>query len=205
MSRRSIVGELWASQRLTIVVGSAAAGLAVVVALIVALVATPVYRAQTQVSIRPRIADLGAAEAAARLVRNYAVWVDSEAYAERLTPEHRGGLSAAQIVRNVRTDGDADRLLVTIQSEDSDGARAASVANALAELLVDEVATPERVNDREKGLEVAVIDPARPQSAPVWPRLEIALPIAALIGALLGAGTAWLVLKRPEARSAAET
>ena len=88
------------------------ATLAVVVALIVVLAATPIYRAQTNVSIRPRVADLGAAEAAARLVNNYAAWVDSEAYAARLTSEQRAGLSLAGVVRNVRTNGEIGRAHV---------------------------------------------------------------------------------------------
>ena len=179
--------------RLYLVGAAASAILAVVIALVVVLVATPVYRASTDVSIRPRIADLGAAEASARLIRNYAAWVDSEAYAARLPDTERGGLSDGEIVRNVRTNGDGDRLLVTIQSEDSNAARAASTVNGLATLLVADVATPERLNDRVRGLEVSVIDAARPPGAPVWPRAEVALPIAAALGAVLGVGTIWLV------------
>ncbi|MDE2868178.1 MAG: hypothetical protein OXR64_01375 [Chloroflexota bacterium] len=179
--------------RLYLVGGAAAAVVAAVIALIVVLVATPVYRASTDVSIRPRIADLGAAEASARLIRNYAAWVASEAYASRLPEAERGGLSDEEIVRNVRTNGDGDRLVVTIQSEDSNAARAAATVNGLAALLVAEVATPERLNDRERGLEVAVIDPARAPGAPVWPRVEVALPIAAVLGAVLGVVAIWLV------------
>ncbi|MDE2901729.1 MAG: hypothetical protein OXP73_01730 [Chloroflexota bacterium] len=179
--------------RLFLVGGAVSAIVAVVIALIVVLVATPVYRASTDVSIRPRIADLGAAEASARLIRNYAAWVDSEAYAARLPEAERSGLSDEEVVRNVRTNGDGDRLVVTIQSEDSNAARAAATANGLAALLVAEVATPERLNDRERGLEVAVIDAARPPGAPVWPRIEVALPIAAMLGAVLGIAGIWLV------------
>ena len=179
--------------RLYLVGAGASAVVAALIALVVVLVATPVYRVATDVSIRPRIADLGAAEASARLIRNYAAWVDSEAYAARLPDTDRGGLSDGEIVRNVRTNGDGDRLLVTIQSEDSNAARAASTVNGLAALLVADVATPERLNDRERGLEVSVIDAARPPGAPVWPRAEVALPIAAVLGAVLGVGAIWLV------------
>lgn len=179
--------------RLFLVGGAAAAVVAALIALIVVLVATPVYRASTDVSIRPRIADLGAAEASARLIRNYAAWVDSEAYAARLPDADRGGLTDGEIVRNVRTNGDGDRLVVTIQSEDSNAARAAVTVNGLAALLVAEVATPERLNDRERGLEVAVIDAARAPGAPVWPRAEVALPIAAVLGSVLGIAAIWLV------------
>lgn len=179
--------------RLYLVGSAASAVVAIVIALVVVLVATPVYRASTDVSIRPRIADLGAAEASARLIRNYAAWVDSEAYAARLPESERGGLSDEEIVRNVRTNGDGDRLLVTIQSEDSNATRAASTVNGLAELLVADVATPERLNDRERGLEIAVIDAARAPGAPVWPRAEVALPIAAVLGAVLSVGAIWLV------------
>ena len=196
MRQRSVLTALWNSQKEVLVSGLGGAGLSVVVALIVGLAAIPTYRAETNVSIRPRIADLGTAEASARLVRNYAIWVDSESYASRLTEERKGGLSTEQIVANVRTHGDPDRLLVTIQSEDYDRVRAAMTANALAEMLVAEVATPERVNNPEKGIEVAIIDPAKPPVNPVWPLLEIILPIAAVIGAFLGASVMWLSQNR---------
>ncbi len=170
-----------------------AAVLAIVVGTILVVVAEPTFRASTSVSIRPRIADLGAAEAAARLVRNYAAWVNSEAYAARLGTESRGGLSDAEIVARVRTNGDSDRLLVRIQAEDEMPGRAAAIVNGLASALVAEVATPERVDDPEKGLEIAVVDEARPPTQSVWPRAEVILPVAAIVGAVVGAAMAWLV------------
>lgn len=175
------------------IAGAAAAVIAVIVSAIVVAVAEPVYRASTDVSIRPRIADLGASEAASRLIRNYAVWVDSEDYAARLSPEVRGGLSDAEIVKRVRTNGDSDRLVVTIQAEDEDADRAAAVVNGLADALVAEVATPARLNDPEKGLEIAVIDAARAPGAPTWPRGEVVIPVAAIVGAVVGAAVAWLI------------
>ena len=176
-----------------VIAGAAAAVIAVIVSAVVVAVAEPVYRASTNVSIRPRIADLGASEAASRLIRNYAVWVDSEDYAMRLSSEVRGGLSDAEIVNRVRTNGDSDRLVVTIQAEDADADRAAAVVNGLADALVAEVATPARLNDREKGLEIAVIDAARAPGAPTWPRGEVVIPVAAIVGAVVGAAVAWLI------------
>ena len=176
-----------------VIAGAAAAMIAVIVSVIVVVVAEPVYRASTSVSIRPRIADLGASEAASRLIRNYAVWVDSEDYAARLSPEVQGGLSDADIVHRVRTDGDSDRLVVTIQAEDEDADRAAALVNGLAEALVAEVATPARLNDPEKGLEIAIIDAARAPGAPTWPRGEVVIPVAAIVGAVVGAAVAWLI------------
>lgn len=175
------------------IAGAAAAVVAVIVSAIVVAVAEPVYRASTDVSIRPRIADLGASEAASRLIRNYAVWVDSEDYAMRLSPEVRGGLSDAEIVKRVRTNGDSDRLLVTIQAEDENADRAAAVVNGLADALVAEVATPARLNDPEKGLEISVIDAAKAPGAPTWPRGEVVIPVAAIVGAVVGAAVAWLI------------
>ena len=186
------------------IAGAAAAVIAVIVSAIVVAVAEPVYRASTDVSIRPRIADLGASEAASRLIRNYAVWVDSEDYAARLSPDVRGGLSDADIVHRVRTNGDSDRLVVTIQAEDQDADRAAAVVNGLADSLVAEVATPARLNDPEKGLEIAVIDAARAPGAPTWPRGEVVIPIAAIVGAVVGAAVAWLIAPTiPPARNEA--
>ena len=182
--------------------GITAALIAAAIAIVVVIIATPIYRAETTVSIRPRISDLGAAEAAARLVQNYAVWVDSEAYAARLTEKQRAGLTEGAIVQNVRARGDSERMLVIIQSEDSNAARAASTVNSLADLLVAEIAIPERVSDPVRGLEIAVIDRALVPRSAVWPRSEIALPLAALLGFGLSSAAIWLVW--PMARAAGD-
>ncbi len=182
----------WPLNRWSVATAALSGAIAVLVALVIVLVASPIYRAETNVSIRPRIADLGTAEAAGRLIRNYAVWVDSAAYASRIAEDARRGLSVPQVLENVRVGGDPDRLLVTIQSEDTDPARAAATVNGLAALLVDEVAVPARTDDPEKGLEVAIIDPAAAPTSAVWPRPEVVLPLAAAIGAVLGATYAWL-------------
>jgi capsular polysaccharide biosynthesis protein len=172
--------------------GTLSAVLAVVVGAILIAVADPVFRASTNVSIRPRIADLGAAEAAARLVRNYATWVDSEAYAKRLGAESRGGLSNAEVVNKVRTKGDSNALVVAIQADDENPDRAASLVNGLAEALVAEIASPERLDDPEKGLEISIIDAARTPDHSVWPRAEVILPVGAIIGAAVGTVVTWL-------------
>ncbi len=187
--------------RLYMVGGVAAALIAAAIALVVALIATPIYRAETSVSIRPRISDLGSAEAAARLVQNYAVWVDSKAYAARLSEKQRDGLTEAAIVQNVRARGDSDRMLVIIQSEDSDAARAASTVNNLADLLVAEIAIPERVSDPVRGLEIDVIDRAPVPGSAVWPRIELALPLAAMLGFGLSSAAIWLIWPMVRLRS----
>ena len=168
-----------------------AAAAALIASVIVVAVAKPVYRAATHVSIRPRVADLGASEAASRLIRNYAVWVGSEAYASRLSDAERGGLSARDVATRVRAGADPDRLLVTIVAEDSDAARGAGIANALANALVAEVSTPERLSDAERGLEVAVIDLAPTPVEPVWPRPLVILPSAVVLGAVVGGAVMW--------------
>jgi len=183
---------LWRVSRPVVVGAALAAAVALVVGLVLTVAATPVYRAEVAVSIRPRVADLGAAEAAARLVRNYAAWVDSEAYAQRLTPDERAGLSPVDVVRNVRTSGDSDRFMVVIQSEDSVPARAAGTVNGLAAALIRELATPSRLDDPVRGLEIGLVDPARPPAASVWPRAEVILPVAAVLGALVGGALAGL-------------
>ena len=187
--------------RLYLVGGVAAALIAAAIALVVTLIATPIYRAETAVSIRPRISDLGSAEAAARLVQNYAVWVDSKAYAARLSEKQRDGLTEGAIVQNVRTRGDSNRMLVIIQSEDSNAARAASTVNSLADLLVAEIAIPERVSDPVRGLEIDVIDRASVPGSAVWPRIEIALPLAAMLGFGLSSAAIWLVWPMARVRS----
>ena len=111
-----------------------------IVALIVALAQDAQYVATTSVSLRPRAADVDAAEAADRIGANLAAWVESESFAAKLDAGESGNLSPRQISENAHARAVPKEMRVLLEFEDSQPERAASVVNGLARILVEEAA-----------------------------------------------------------------
>ena len=174
-----------------------------VVALIVALTQEARYVATTAVSLRPRAADVDAAEAADRIGANLAAWIESESFAAKLDAGESGGLSLRQISENAHARAVPKEMRVLLEFEDSQPDRAASVVNGLARVLVEEAAKSLRDAPSELALDIEQMDPARPPSASSQPRPEIAAAIGAVLGLALSAIIAALLgwLGQPYARN----
>ncbi len=160
-----------------------AAGLAGLVgALLVSLMQQPRFRATTSVSMRSTEADLGMAEAADRLAGNTAAWVESETFAARLTEAETGGLDPIAIADRTRARALPKQMRLIIEFEDESAQRAAAVANGLARVAVASAMADLDGAD----LKIARIAPARIPTSPISPRLELALPVGLILGALAG-------------------
>lgn len=166
------------------------------VALVVSFAQDARYVASTSVSFRPRVADIDAAEAADRIGANFAVWIESEAYAARLTVDESGGLAPLQISANTEARAVPKEMRVLLDYEDSQPGRAASVANGLARVLVQAANKALRDAPHELALDIEPMDPARIPDGPAWPRAEIAAAIGAVLGlalsAIVAATLGWL-------------
>ena len=178
-----LVGE----NRITIIGVIIAGALGVLVAAVLSLVQESRYVASTSVSFRPRVADVDAAEAADRIAANFASWVESESFAEKLTQEEAGGLAPRQVSDKTRARAVLKEMRVLLEFEDTRADRAASVANGLARVLVAESRRSIEQQDDEFALDIEPMDPARVPDTPVWPRMEIAIPIGATVGLAVSA------------------
>lgn len=174
-----------------------------IVALIVALTQETRYVATTAVSLRPRAADVDAAEAADRIGANLAAWIESESFAAKLDAGESGGLSLRQISENAHARAVPKEMRVLLEFEDSQPDRAALVVNGLARVLVEEGARSLRDAPNELALDIEQMDPARAPTAPSQPRPEIAAAIGAVLGLALSAMIAALLgwLSQPYRRS----
>ena len=174
-----------------------------IVALIVALAQDARYVATTSVSLRPRAADVDAAEAADRIGANLAAWVESESFATKLDAGESGNLSPRQISENAHARAVPKEMRVLLEFEDSQPERAASVVNGLARILVEEAAESLRDAPAELALDIQQMDPARAPTGPSQPRPEIAAAIGAVLGLALSTIIAALLgwLRQPYARN----
>lgn len=161
------------------------AGLAgLIAALAVSLWQQPQFTATTSVSLRSTEADLGMAEAADRLASNTAAWVASETFAGRLTEAEAGGLDPIAIADYTRARALPKEMRLIIEFEDENAARAAAVADGLARVAVESAGNSLEGAD----LEISQIALARVPVSPTSPRMEIALPVGLILGALVGMG-----------------
>ena len=174
-----------------------------VVALIVALTQEARYVAATSVSLRPRAADVDAAEAADRIGANFAAWVESESFAAKLDAGESGSLSPRQISGNAHARAVPKEMRVLLEFEDSQPERAASVVNGLARVLVEEAAKSLGDAPDELALDIEQMDPARTPTGPSQPRPAIAAAIGAVLGLALSTLIAALFgwLSQPYARN----
>lgn len=186
----------WSAHKTASAAALAAAIAGALAALVISLVQEPTYAAETSVSLRPRVADVDAAEAADRLAANLAAWAVTEKYAFLLTSQETAGLTPREIAGNAKARAVVKEMRVQVAFEDSDPQRAASVANGLARVLVEEGTRSLRFASPAEALEVEQMDKASAPPRPVWPRPEIAIPAGAVLGlaagALLGALLGWL-------------
>ena len=97
---------------------------------------TPVYRATQTVLIQPARADLGLTESATRLVRSYAVWLDSDQVAADVIDTLRLDMTPGQLNGAVVVNPDSLRLTVQIEVELGDQEIAREVAQAYGQELV---------------------------------------------------------------------
>ena len=175
-----------------------------IVALIVALTQETRYVATTAVSLRPRAADVDAAEAADRIGANLAAWIESESFRGKARRQRiRRPFVAANLGETPTPGRSRRRCGCYWSSRTHNRTGAASVANGLARVLVEEGARSLRDAPNELALDIEQMDPARAPTAPSQPRPEIAAAIGAVLGLALSAMIAALLgwLSQPYARN----
>lgn len=99
--------------------------------------------------------------------------------------------SAASLARNVLVETDPDTVIITITSTASDRDRSATVANAVADELIE---TVQRVERRNSGglVQLSVVQRATPPADPFTPRMPVNLALGLLGGLVVGLSAALL-------------
>ncbi len=165
-----------------------ATAMATVVGVALGLSAEETYEARAQLLVGPLNTDGDTMRASGELAQTYAQLATSDSVlsrvAEDLDVPHRELSSGVRATANSTT----RFLVVRARSHDREGS--AEVANAVALQLVDQ---SKRDGTRPEG-QLWVIDPAGAPAAPVSPRLDLIVPLAAVAG-LLGSLTLVLLFE----------
>lgn len=147
---------------------------------LVARAQTSIYEAEAQLLVGPISGDFDTLEASRQLAVTYADLVTSRGMRAATARQlDIGELRASDVDA---TANDLTRLL-TIRARDESPTDAASIANTLAQRLAELSAG----KDRPQG-NVQVVDPARPPTDPVAPRVGLLTALGAFAGLLIGLG-----------------
>lgn len=141
---------------------------------------SPVYRATQTVLIQPARADLGLTESATRLVRSYAVWLDSDQVASTVIDELQLDMTPNQLNAATVVSPDSLRLTVQIEVELGDIETARRVAQAYGQQLVRFRFEENQKNRLEDRIDALMQDVARVELDSPRP------PLNAVAGGVLG-------------------
>jgi capsular polysaccharide biosynthesis protein len=164
---------------------------------------TPVFRATQTVLIQPARADLGLTESATRLVRSYAVWLDSDRVATNVIDTLRLDMTPGQLNGAVVVNPDSLRLTVQIEVELGDQEIAREVAQAYGQELVRFRFEENQKNRLEDRIDALMQDVARVELDSPRPTLNAIA--GGVLGLILGAVVVFVleylesaIIRRPE-------
>jgi capsular polysaccharide biosynthesis protein len=145
---------------------------------------TPIYRATQTVLIEPARADLGLTESATRLVRQYAVRLDSDFTAARVIDTLRLDMTPGEMNGATVVNSDALRLTIQIEVELPDAEIARQVAQEFGNQLVQYRFQENQQNRLEDRITASLQDVARVDLDRPRPPLNAAA--GGVLGLILG-------------------
>lgn len=146
-------------------------------------VLTPVYAASTTLIAFKRdapVVDYATLQLHRQLVKTYGEIVKSRRVVEQVIRELRFPLGYTEFQRKIKVKLFRDTELLEIVVEDPDPYVAASTANALARVFIEEVTALTGMGD------LVIVDQAVPPTKPVRPRPAWNMAVAGCVGLVLG-------------------
>ena len=189
-----IVRKGWMIIVAVMLVGVAAAGLST-------LAATPKYTASTQLFVSVQSSESSSASdlvqgssAAQQKVRSYVDVVTSRSVLSPVIDELGLAVTPQQLADQINAETPTNTVLIDITVQDTDGERAAEIANAVgasfASVVVDELESP--TGGGPSLVKIATVEPAISATTPSSPRPLINIALGLLAGLALGIGAAVL-------------
>ncbi|MGD1995557.1 MAG: Wzz/FepE/Etk N-terminal domain-containing protein [Anaerolineae bacterium] len=147
---------------------------------------TPTYQSTVQVVIEPARPDLGLTESAKMLLRSYMTVADSNRWAQQVIERLRLDMTPQQLRSDARFAAEIDRMVITIEIEDTDGEQANRIAGEWA-LLLQEWRDEQNQRQRKEDRVYAYLrdDPTYSQAWP--PRTAIVLVAGGIFGLIIAA------------------
>lgn len=122
-----------------------------------------------------------------QLVKTYEEIAKSRQISEQVIGELNLGMTVTELQKKVRIRQVPDTELLEIEVEDHDPVLATTIANATAEIFIDNVSKLMQVEN------VVVIDPAVKPLEPIRPRPLLNMAIAGVLGIMVGLGLVFLL------------
>ena len=150
------------------------------------------YRSTAQLSVTPSVVDYFTGEAVQRLLNNYSIRLRSRLFASQVAAAAQPPLTESDVAGKVRAVAAPSEYRIAIEVDDADAARAQQIANAAANAFVQQIRAENDGRERHD-IAISVMERADLPGAPVSPRPKRDAAGAALLGALLGVGLAFLL------------
>jgi capsular polysaccharide biosynthesis protein len=170
------------------IVIAVATGIALLVGYGLARQATPTYQARSDVLVGPLAADIATIRASTAATGTYVQLAGAPATLEAVA--RTTGVDRDLLYSGVRVSTDPEARLLRIRARAHTPEDAAAVANAVADRLIGLAAD----DSTEPAGRLRVVDEAEAPSAPISPRTEVIVPLAA-VGGLLGGLALVMVLE----------
>lgn len=151
-----------------------------------------VFRAVAHLSVTPTSIDFYKGEAVQRLLNNYSLQLRARDFAGRVAARLPVPEPAEGVEGKVRAVAAPSEYRIGIEVDDADPVRAQQIANTAADAFVEKL-NREASETVRLDVHVQVLERAETPSSPIRPRPTRDALGAALLGALLGAGLAFLL------------
>ncbi len=146
----------------------------------------PEYQSTVEVLIQPARPDLGLTQSAKTLLRLYMTTADSNYWAQDVIDRLRLDMTPEQLRSHARFSAADDRMVISIEIEDTDGEQANRIAREWAILLVEWRDSENQLQRKEDRVYAELRD--EPTYSRSWPpRTAILLAAGAVFGLLVGA------------------
>ncbi|HJW82792.1 MAG TPA: Wzz/FepE/Etk N-terminal domain-containing protein [Anaerolineae bacterium] len=145
---------------------------------------TPVYKSTIYLSVWPARIDNGAQLAAKSLLRAFAVYVDSDTFAQRVINQLQLEMEAKALNEAVTIESKDEDFLIQIDVLNTDGEQANRIAKAWAEKLVEWRNQENQEQRKEDRVEAAIVQ--EPSYGKFRPQTTLNTVAGGILGLMLG-------------------
>lgn len=152
----------------------------------------PLYRASAKLYVTPFRPDYGVTLVIQNLIRQYSTLLASDRFLISVGEDLRLDVPPGEMRRRIHAAGAADNLVIQVDVDDPDPARAQAIAKALADKFVaDHQLRMEKVDPRDK-IEVQMYDDPQP-GALYQPKTRVNVAAGGILGLLIGLVVAFVM------------
>ena len=146
---------------------------------------TPVYQSTAEVLIEPARPDWGLTQTVGMLLRTYMTQADSNSWAQDVIDRLSLSTTPEKLRSDVNFAAATDRMLITIEVENSNGDVANDIARTWATLLIEWRDQQNKDQNKEDRVYAALRD--TPRYGLSWPKTKIVTAVGGILGLAIAA------------------